>query len=144
MGFNFTEDWGSGLTHRIANATTPQWVHPFESDVFRHLNAKNYNMTARENLLICLIEEQAEVIQRLCKNLRFGDKEVQPGQTLNNNQRLAMEMGDATGLLDFIAETEVIEVDPTANALFDEHVAKKKDRYLKYLEYSRSLGIVTD
>lgn len=101
-------------------------------------------MTARENLLICLIEEQAEVIQRLCKNLRFGDKEVQPGQTLNNNQRLAMEMGDATGLLDFIAETEVIEVDPTANALFDEHVAKKKDRYLKYLEYSRSLGIVTD
>lgn len=45
-------------------------------------------------LLEILIEECAEVQQRATKMLRFGVHEVQPGQELNNAQRLAMECGD--------------------------------------------------
>ena len=45
-------------------------------------------------LLEILIEECAEVQQRATKMLRFGVKEIQPGQNLTNAQRLAREYGD--------------------------------------------------
>jgi NTP pyrophosphatase (non-canonical NTP hydrolase) len=50
-------------------------------------------------LLIILIEECAEVQQRAAKLLRFGRDEVQPGQPLNNAERLADEIGDLMALV---------------------------------------------
>lgn len=47
-----------------------------------------------------LIEECAEVIQRATKLLRFGVEEVQPGQPLDNADRLSLEIGDALEVID--------------------------------------------
>ena len=45
-------------------------------------------------LLDILIEECSEIIQRATKMKRFGVLEIQPGQDLNNAERLALECGD--------------------------------------------------
>lgn len=50
-------------------------------------------------LLVCLIEECAEVIQRACKAIRFGFDEIQPGQSLNNIERISGEMDDLLGVV---------------------------------------------
>ena len=49
-------------------------------------------------LLICLIEECAEIIQRVCKAIRFGMDEIQPGQDLNNLERISQEVDDFQGI----------------------------------------------
>jgi len=45
-------------------------------------------------MLEILIEECAEVQQRVCKILRFGLTEIEPGQDKNNTERLSLEVGD--------------------------------------------------
>ena len=63
---------------------------------------------AREcEILNIIIEECAEIQHRACKALRFGLNEVQPGQDLNNAERLADEIGDLRGILN-IAQSEGI------------------------------------
>lgn len=49
-------------------------------------------------LLVCLIEECAEIIQRACKAIRFGFDEVQPGQPRNNLERISEEVDDFLGV----------------------------------------------
>lgn len=51
-------------------------------------------------LLTVLSEECAEVSQRVCKALRFGMAEVQPGHPNSNADRIADELGDLLGVLD--------------------------------------------
>lgn len=52
------------------------------------------SMTRQEHLLLCLAEECDEVGQRVMKGLRFGLAEVQPGQPLNNADRIVVELQD--------------------------------------------------
>jgi hypothetical protein len=54
----------------------------------------------QRELLEILIEECAEVQQRATKMLRFGVNEVQPGQLLDNSERLGLEVGDVTEMVD--------------------------------------------
>lgn len=51
-------------------------------------------MTKREYLLVCLMEECAEVAQRASKALRFGLDEVQQGKDLSNEQLIVEELRD--------------------------------------------------
>lgn len=51
-------------------------------------------MNENEHLLLCLAEECDEVGQRVMKALRFGLHEVQPGQPLNNAERIVEELHD--------------------------------------------------
>lgn len=51
-------------------------------------------------LLIILIEECAEVMQRATKMLRFGVEEIQPGQPDTNRLRLSDETGDLYAMLE--------------------------------------------
>lgn len=51
-------------------------------------------MNRTEYLLCCLAEECTEVGQRVSKALRFGLREVQPMQPLNNAERIREEMRD--------------------------------------------------
>lgn len=60
-------------------------------------------------VLNCLIEEAAEVIQRATKMLRFGVHEVQPGQPLSNRQRLSLELGDMEAVLHLAAKANLID-----------------------------------
>ncbi|APR52015.1 hypothetical protein CA223_06685 [Sphingomonas koreensis] len=51
-------------------------------------------MNRVEHLLTCLGEEGNEVAQRVSKALRFGLREVEPGQPLTNDDRVCDEIRD--------------------------------------------------
>ena len=53
-------------------------------------------------LLVCLMEEAAEVQQRAAKALRFGVEEIQPGQPYSNLRRLLTEIGDFDAVVERI------------------------------------------
>lgn len=56
-----------------------------------------------------LIEECAEVQQRGTKMLRFGVREVQPGQSLTNTARLAHEVGDLLEIIDLAVNAGLMD-----------------------------------
>lgn len=87
-------------------------------------------------LLICLIEECAELIQRVCKSLRFGLYETQPEQQLNNLERMRYEFND------IIAITELLHANNVELDQSDIAIDEKKAKVCKYLAYSESLGMV--
>lgn len=60
-------------------------------------------MNRAEHLLTCLAEECAEVGQRVSKALRFGLREVQPGQPLTNADRILDELRDLFAVAEICA-----------------------------------------
>lgn len=85
-------------------------------------------------LLICLIEEASEVIQRVCKALRFGLEEKQPSQNLNNRERLEYELSDFMSTLQAL-DKEGLKVYPGPNV-------DKRLKIEKYMAYSQELRIL--
>lgn len=92
-------------------------------------------MNAQEYLLTALSEELIESAHRVSKALRFGLTEVQPGQSLNNSQRIDLEINDIYAVLD-ILEERGINLGSYNPAL----VEAKKAKVRKYMEYSREAG----
>lgn len=89
-------------------------------------------MTRTEHLLDILIEECAEVIQRATKAKRFGMQEIQPEQSLTNEQRITYELNDVLAVADMLLGSELWE-----NA--DAVIAKKR-KVEHFLEYSKECG----
>ena|ERR1043165_3251980 len=96
-------------------------------------------LTENECLLISLIEEQAEVIQRLCKALRFGLYEVQPGQELTNRERIHREMADVVGVTDLLRWRGVLMTGYDCEGFL---AKAKREKVMQFMEYSQELGIV--
>lgn len=65
-------------------------------------------------LLTVLAEEANEVGQRVCKALRFGLREIQPGQPHDNAFRIGLEIGDLLEVVNFLVEAKVIHPDAIA------------------------------
>ena len=59
--------------------------------------------------LTLLIEECAEVQQRATKMLRFGRDEIQPGQPLDNSERLSREIGDLSVVIDLVIKMRLCD-----------------------------------
>lgn len=93
-------------------------------------------MNTTEYLLSCLIEECAEVIQRATKVQRFGLHETEPEQDLDNEQRLAAELADLTGVLELLWDEGLRLMGE------DEAIANKKAKVRKFMDYSRELGVL--
>ena len=95
--------------------------------------------TKLEYLLECLAEECNEVAQRKSKLIRFGLTEKEPGQDLNNTERLKQEF------LDLLAVYNMIEDEENTFKFRDVELSaainKKKEKINKYYEYSKSLGL---
>lgn len=87
-------------------------------------------MTRQEHLLVKVMEECAEVQQRVAKILRFGMDEVQPGQRQDNRERLCVELDDLFGVL------EMVGVSTRDLA----RVCAHQEKVERYLDYSRQLG----
>lgn len=81
-------------------------------------------------LLECLAEECAEVIQRATKALRFGLEEVQPGQPLTNSERISQEVGDLLAVLERLQRHGILSVADVQMAKL--HKQPKLDRYLQH------------
>lgn len=97
-------------------------------------------MTEAEYLLTCLAEECCEVAHRASKALRFGLKEIQPGQSYSNEQRLSAEIRDVYAVVELLEERGVLR----SRSLGEIGLAMqvKKDKIEAFMAYSRDLGVL--
>lgn len=79
-----------------------------------------------------LIEECAEVIHRATKALRFGLEEIQPGQDLENWQRLAREVGDVNEVVNLAKKCGIFTGSEIKAG--EEHKRLQLAKYLQYRE----------
>lgn len=108
------------------------------------------SMNREQMLLIKLAEECAEVTQMASKCLRFGLQEVYKDQELpkTNEQRLVEEFIDLFAVFDvlcnekFQPESDYVVAPGEEEFSFDDEVVKRKAKLEKYLNYSKSLGIM--
>lgn len=96
-------------------------------------------MTRDEHLYTIAGEEGVEVAQRCSKAVRFGSEEVQPGQELNNRQRILQEVADLLGVLELLGFSPIVG---PADALRP-WVDAKKQKVERFLEYSEQCGTLT-
>jgi hypothetical protein len=95
-------------------------------------------MTRKEHLLTILSEECNEVGQRASKALRFSVQEIQPGQPLNNGDRVMEEFYDLVAVIEMLQDEEVLPnwTSPRLQA----HITGKKERVEKFLLHSKENG----
>ncbi len=94
-------------------------------------------ISTEQILLIQIMEECAEVQQAISKYLRFGSDEVYPETNMTNKQRLDEEIDDLYGLINEAFRINLISPRNKENQYL------KAEKFYKYLEYSKQLGIVT-
>lgn len=95
-------------------------------------------MNYLEHMLSIVGEECNEVGQRCSKAARFGMDEVQPGQPMNNADRILQEFNDLVGAM------EILYGKPVQDLLNPDQIAEKHLKIAKYMDYSRSVGTLTD
>lgn len=98
-------------------------------------------MNRHEHYLSCLAEECSEVAVRVSKALRFGLNECQPGQMLNNRQRIEEELRDLIAVAEILAEEGVISVGFHPKAL--DPIAKRA-RIERFMAISREQGVLIE
>lgn len=94
-------------------------------------------MTETQYLLDVLGEECNEIAVRASKAIRFGLDEIQPGQTLTNAQRLALELDDLYGVIELLNEKH-----PGTYAPNRDNIEAKKSKVAKFMKYSEQCGTV--
>jgi hypothetical protein len=97
-------------------------------------------MTRIEHLLFCLSEECDEVGQRASKAARFGLHEIQPGQDLDNTQRLMGEFCDLIGVMEMLFEAGLVNL---SEEEAESRIQAKKAKVEEYLIYSAKCGTLT-
>lgn len=88
-------------------------------------------------LLILIIEECAEIIQCVCKAIRFGLDEVEPNQSLTNKERINQEINDASTVIMLAGDEGIIN-----DTIYFELRENKKKKVEKYMDYSKELKIL--
>lgn len=97
-------------------------------------------MTKSEHLLNKLMEEAAEVIQRVSKANRFGLGEIQPGQELTNAERILEEVVDVFAAFEMVVEAGLIDA-PTDQA-WEDMVDLARLKFKNHHEFSEARGLV--
>ncbi len=92
-------------------------------------------MNRQDHILVRAMEECNELAQRISKALVFGMKEIQPGQTQTNEDRIYYEYFDLRATLG-MAGIDAWRTDDKARAAEAAKVAKVE----KYLRYSEEVG----
>lgn len=85
------------------------------------------------------MEECGETSQRASKAQRFGHDEVQPGQELNNGERIILEHCDQLAILDLLTTAGIC---PAVGDLA--WIESKKPRIRKWLELTVGRGLLSD
>lgn len=96
-------------------------------------------MTKTEILLTILGEECNETAQRVSKAIRFTLDEVQDGQDLTNAQRIVYEFNDIVAVMEILKEDGIFD-----KVIDTDAINKKKEKIKKYLNYSISLGTISE
>lgn len=95
-------------------------------------------MTRTEHLLWILAEECAEVTQRASKAARFGLLEIQPEQSLTNEERLAGEVADIYGVVELLQENGHL------GPISESAIRAKQMKVEKFLQYSVECGTLEE
>ncbi len=99
-------------------------------------------MTDEQMLLTCIAEECTELGQRCSKAIRFGVTEVQKNQDKNNAERFVDELTDLLALIELLRTyDESTGSAPRFPPVTREGLDAKKAKFLRNLDYSRSLGV---
>ena len=93
-------------------------------------------MNIKEQLLIILSEECAEVQQSVSKALRFGLNDSRPGTNSTNAREIEKEFIEAMAVRDMLRELGVINQPSNSKQIYDD----KRKRIEKYLDVSRKNG----
>lgn len=99
-------------------------------------------MNKQEYLLSKLAEECCEVAQRCHKAQTFGLEEIQPGQELNNAQRIFQEYSDLVETYDICIKEGVLPLFD-----YDQHNkyrGAKNIKLIKFADYSREKGCLSE
>lgn len=96
-------------------------------------------MTKQEHILNHLSEECVEISHRVSKALRFGLEEKQKGQELTNAERIEEEIADLFGIINILEDEKILKRLQDYTWL-KTRLDAKKEKVLRYLEYSKSLG----
>lgn len=88
----------------------------------------------QSEILTILIEEAVEIQQRATKLMRFGPTERQPGQELDNVERLSLEIGDFFEILRHASNAGLL----SEHHLVSGTINKKKqlEKYMKTFDQS--------
>lgn len=88
-----------------------------------------------DHLLLTLAEECAEAIQRITKAQRWGLREVQPGQELNNEQRIKQELNDVRAVVEMLYDWHGVDLFRDR-----EQMKAKREKVLHFMKYARDIG----
>jgi len=89
-----------------------------------------------EHLLVCLIEECAEVQKAVSKALRFGlDDHAPDNPTITNDIDIANECVDLLAIIEMLRDENIIPSQNTSQML-----QAKKDKVAKYMKYAEERG----
>ncbi len=81
-------------------------------------------------LLVCLIEECAEIQKDACKALRFGIDDHPVDRTESNRETIAGELGDLLCVLDLLVENGTLNPDH-----IDAGMQAKRAKLAQYLKH---------
>ena len=100
-------------------------------------------MNSKEHLLVCLMEEAAEVQKAASKMLRFGPHEYSPVDPVivPNREALARELHDLKVLWKMLIEQGIIDEYPNDSQLWE---AAHKASYNQHLDIAKKIGRVKD
>lgn len=76
--------------------------------------------------------------QRVSKALRFGLTEIEPGQELNNAQRITQEFHDALAVVEMLEDAGALGRSSDTHA-----IERKKAKILVFMEYAERCGTLT-
>lgn len=110
-------------------------------------------LSLEDHHLVLLMEESNEAglellaallatSKRCSKQLRFGTREVQPGQLLENHERLRGELLDVLACIRFLERSGQIEVIDDHHVR--EHMERKQQKIDRMLALSRAQGRLAD
>ena len=88
-------------------------------------------MTREEHLLAIGAEECAEIAQRFTKAARFGQKERQAGQDLDNRMRILLEYADLVAVMEMLG----FAIGPGPLDALRPLVDAKKEKVERHLQY---------
>lgn len=93
-------------------------------------------MKRSEHLLVCLMEECAEVQQAVAKSLRFGLEDHHPERPdLTNEAEILTEFYQLVAVMDLLQQEEIIATLPEVEV---EKIKRRKlEKLDEYMEYSR-------
>ena len=90
-------------------------------------------------LLVCLMEESAEIAQAAAKSIRFGLDDSHPERVGETNEDDLLEE-----LYQCIAVVEMLQENKNLKTLTNEEIQciknKKKEKMVKYMSYSKEKG----